>query len=198
MSSVLDAATRLATSAASQRRPDPPRANVAGNIIMLSHALPDPRLLTVPARKPGTAPSAHKERRSGQAADLLPGIQQNHRFTGRRTRLQWPRQRVCGRLNTSKQELPSVAVNGPAVRTHAAPLSSFAKATEDKPRTAAQRFPERMPPPGGIPAQARRAAPFRRLDSSHCCTVHPRLKQKSFLSVRLRHVPPGTSDKKHF
>ena len=61
--------------------------------------------------------------------------------------------------------------------------------------------PERMPPPGGMTHPARRAQ-FRRLDSSHCCTVHPRLKQKWILCVRSsgtrRTCRPGTSHKMHF
>jgi len=62
----------------------------------------------------------------------------NAALTGRRIDLLVPRQRACGQLNASKQELPSVAVNGPVGRTHVAPVTPNAPLM-------------RVPPGGALP-----------------------------------------------
>jgi len=99
-------------------------------------------------------PTPPAERRSGHAADLLPGIQQNHRFTGRRTRLPVPRRRACGRTSTSSRCKIGIKHCGkPDVRPHTRrpPLPRLAHAA-----CAACVAPS---PPCGVPP--RTAAPQR-------------------------------------
>ena len=99
-------------------------------------------------------PTPPAERRSGQAADLLPGIQQNRRFTGRRTRLPVPRRRACGRTSTSSRCKIGIkhcrfllrrrlrrTRNRTFVRTHAVPRypGQLTQAAEQLPRLSPHR-----------------------------------------------------------
>ena len=97
------------------------RADVAGNFTTFFPALLSPalswRLRRSPLTRQPPRQRAPAERRPGQAADLLPGIQQNHRFTGRRTRLPVPRRRACRRTSTSKRCSQALPVNR-TVRRH--------------------------------------------------------------------------------
>ena len=142
------------------------------------HAACEARVAPGPTRPPLVMPDAeHRsrqappaERRSGQAASLLPGIQQSHHFTGHRIDYSSPGSERAVE-STHQSKLSSVVVNDPFSRTHTAPIRPH----RPPGLTRKDAAPRRHDPPGPVEAQ------FRRLDSSHCCTEHPQLKQNRVL-----------------
>ena len=103
------------------------------------------------------APQA--ERRSGQAASLLPGIQQSHHFTGHRIYLLLPRsERVAE--STLQRILSSVVVNDPFSHTHAAPEDP-AVMPDAEHQSRQPHYPEHLPMFPRSDAAARRHGPTR-------------------------------------